>query len=115
MEAALKAAGEEGENSARGRGGERRPWLRARPHMPGVGGFPSSLRRAPARRPTLNPQPPAPRAGPAVQEAKAAAAALTPPPEVASFQAAKEVFDEVSKHHPVLRGVLETLIQEVRP
>ncbi len=49
-----------------------------------------------------------------MQEAKAAAAALVPPPEVASFQAAKEVFDEVSKHHPVLRGVLETLIQEVR-
>jgi hypothetical protein len=33
---------------------------------------------------------------------------------VASFQAAKEVFDEVARHHPILRGVLEQLIGEVR-
>lgn len=52
-------------------------------------------------------------AGPAVVEARAALAALQPPPEVASFQAAKEVFDEIGKHHPILRGILESLISEV--
>jgi len=49
-----------------------------------------------------------------VAEARAALAALQPPPEIAAFQAAKEVFDEVARHHPILRGVLETLIGEVR-
>ncbi|KIY91939.1 hypothetical protein MNEG_16024, partial [Monoraphidium neglectum] len=50
---------------------------------------------------------------PAVAEARAALAALQPPPEIAAFQAAKEVFDEVARHHPILRGVLETLIGEI--
>jgi hypothetical protein len=54
-----------------------------------------------------------PTADAAVAEARAALAALTPPPEIAAFQAAKEVFDEVARHHPILRGVLETLIGEV--
>lgn len=80
---------------------------RAKPDAP-----PSSYTPCPPFNPTPNKNKTT-NAGPAVAEARAALAALRPPPEVTAFQAAREAFDEVARHHPVLRGALETLINEL--